>query len=449
MNNNQFFSREIEMSVIGQLMNYPDQFWNLEQIEEADFFIPEHKILFKITRDILIKNKTISLCLIFDQAKREEIPINISYITELSQMSSIEEDLSCYIRALKEKSACRKLFQLFNTAIQKFLKTTCSPDKILTKIQKDLDNINYNFQLDQSDNSTGAIKNIIYPSNTGCVLNKIEGSFKFKEMFDKDYECFIKTGFMSLDQKTSILENKNFVVIAARPSVGKTALALNMALNIAKHDYAVGFFSLEMSKDHILDRFISLLSKKSCEDIKRGKISKQDLDNIKTIVPKLSEMPIYIADSNYSSFKQMCIKAKIWKRHQNIGILFIDYLQLLSPDHERENRQTEIAEFSRSLKRLSNELNIPIVCLSQLSRKVEDRGDKKPLISDIRDSGQVEQDADVVILLNKRTKINQHEPSNEDVIELHIGKHRHGPTFSTLLKFEKYYGGFSDFVFEW
>lgn len=446
MSNNSFFSREIEMSVIGQFLNFSEQLENIDLVTEEDFFVAEHKILFRIVKDIFSKNLPMNLCLIFEEIRKKECLIRPSYITEISQISSVKEDLIFYLKILKEKSACRKLFQLFNNTIHNFSKSKIDSEKLFRKIQQDLEEINSYFYF-KKDNLITISEIIGYPNlNEKSVFHRIEKSFKHRKLTNQDYNEFIHTGFSSIDERTSILEDGNFIIIAARPALGKTALSLNLSLNICNSNTPIGFFSLEMSKQQIGERLISLLSKKSCDDLKRGRLTENEFQNVQDISHSLSKMPLYIGGSDFSSFNILCTQARKWKRDYKIKVLFIDYLQLLVLDKTIENRQNEIAEISRGLKRLSQELNLPIICLSQLSRKVEDRNDKRPVLSDIRDSGQVEQDADIIILLNHKS---YDEAQNEQIIELCIGKNRHGPIFSVFLTFDKCCGSFNELVSSW
>ncbi len=236
------------------------------------------------------------------------------------------------------------------------------------------------------------------------------------------------TGYQDIDSKGVILANGNFVIIAARPSIGKTALAIDIAINIAIHQRRrVGFLSLEMSAGQIVERIISNLTGVSGEKLQRGSLSEEEIFCIEEAGNTIRDSHLYICSDNQYKLNLIANQIRLLKRDDRVDVIFIDYLQLINSS-VGENRQNEIADISRTLRGLAAELNIPIVCLSQLSRKVEDRANKVPMLSDLRDSGQIEQDADVILFINRK--------ETSPNCEITVGKNRHGSVFSTVLQFD-------------
>ncbi|WP_194844577.1 DnaB helicase C-terminal domain-containing protein [Candidatus Clavichlamydia salmonicola] len=274
-------------------------------------------------------------------------------------------------------------------------------------------------------------------------IKEIELRWNYHNNHNKDYVSGITTGIDCLDKQAILLEPGNLIVIAARPSVGKTAFALNIAHHISVVlNGVVGFFSLEMSHQQIAERILSYCCEVSVEDLRRGNFSKEKLLSIKETEEFLLTKHFFICDKNISTIDQIIGKAEGLAKKYPLSIIFIDYLQLISAENKNENRQNEIANVSMQLKSLAKNLNIPVVCLSQLSRKVEDRTDKRPVMSDLRDSGQIEQDADAILLLYN--KDHHHSPNNNvNVMDVFLCKNRHGPTLSFRLNFTKSFGSFS------
>ena len=281
-------------------------------------------------------------------------------------------------------------------------------------------------------------------------LTKIEKivpeAYKYMmEMSDNDGSVTgVTTGFRDLDKHLSGLQNSDLVLLAARPSVGKTALGINMAVNAAVAGKNVAVFSLEMSKRQIVQRIISMQSKVELKNIISGDLSEEDWQLLFSRVDRLSELDMYIDDTPSISLTELRAKSKRLRQEHGVDLIVIDYLQLMTTDSKRvENRQQEISTISRGLKALAKELNVPVLALSQLSRKSEERSDKRPMLSDIRESGAIEQDADVVMMLYRDDYYNEDSEDQND-LEVIIGKHRNGPTGTVHLYFSKEYTLFHD-----
>ena len=270
------------------------------------------------------------------------------------------------------------------------------------------------------------------------------------------YLSGIPTGFTDLDKKTAGFQDTNVIIIAARPSMGKTALALSMAKNIAvTSKVPVGFFSLEMSAQEIALRLLCMEAKVSSHDVMMKKSSEQQRQKLTSASSKLYKSPIFIDDTPGLNPLELRAKARRLKSEHDIGIFFVDYLQLMSGTSNAENRQQEISMISRSLKATAKELKVPIVALSQLSRAPEQRGtkDRRPQLSDLRESGALEQDADVVLFIYRENMYDRYEEGyqqpREDAAEIIIGKQRNGPTGTINLTFLSEYARFESRTMEY
>jgi len=255
------------------------------------------------------------------------------------------------------------------------------------------------------------------------------------------------SGFRDLDRLTSGFQPGNLVIVAARPSMGKSALALCIAANMGvRHNIPVGLFTLEMSKSEVTQRLMCSEAKVESQRLRNGKLAQDDWPRLTAACDKLAKAPIYVDDTGLLNMMEVRSKARRLKaRHPNLGLIIVDYLQLLTPSHRRESdgRVQEVSEMSRSLKILARDLDVPIVALSQLSRAVEQRTDKRPILSDLRESGSIEQDADLVAFVYRDEYYNE-DSDQQGIAEVILAKHRNGPTDSIKLSFLKRYAKFSD-----
>lgn len=255
----------------------------------------------------------------------------------------------------------------------------------------------------------------------------------------------VPSGFRDLDRLTDGFQPGNLIIVAARPSVGKSALGLNVIANAAlRHKTPVGLFTLEMSRNEVVQRLISTEARVDSQAVRFSRLGQEDWTKLSPQWGALDAAPIYLDDSAMTTMLEMRMRAKKLKlREPNLGLLVVDYLQLMSSGQRADNRNQEISQISRQLKILARDLDVPIIAISQLSREVERRGDKRPILSDLRDSGSIEQDADLVMLLYRDEYYN---PDTEDigVAELNLAKHRNGPTDMVRLSFQKRYTKFGD-----
>jgi len=436
------FSEDAEKAILGILLTNSEKIYDLiYYIDEEDFYLPHHKILMRAVKNLFLKNNAIDILTVSSELKENDLlekAKGIDYLTYLTEIVPTTSNFSTYFEILKDKSLRRNLINLSNQIISEAYDISNETKILIDKIESEILKLT---EIDYKD------KFIILKELLLNIIDDIENRIKNNIKYSG-----LQTGFKMLDDITSGFEKGKLIVIAARPSMGKTTFALNLAANMAlNYDYNVGFFSLEMPAKDLGYKIISQVTKIPFEDIKRGNLQYSQMHDL---IDKISS--IYIKNlifddtSNITAFdiKQ---KARRLKVKKNIDIIFIDYLQIISPPKgvHLDNRNVIIGEISKSLKILAKELDIPIVVLSQLSRQVERREDKRPLLSDLRESGAIEQDADIVAFLHredyykKKTKEDE-KPQGKNVTEFIIEKHRNGRKGKILYEFFPEYSLFKE-----
>src|SRR5438093_1475107 len=275
-----------------------------------------------------------------------------------------------------------------------------------------------------------------------------------KETFDRLMKLYeegaevtgVPSGFRDIDRLTSGFQPGNLLILAARPSMGKSGLALNMAANLGvRSGIPVAMFTLEMSKSEVTQRLMCSEAKVESQRLRTGKLAQEDWSRLTAACDKLAKAPIYIDDSGSTTMMEIRSKSRRLKmREPNLGLVIVDYLQLMTSETRTENRVQEVSEISRNLKRLARDLDVPVLALSQLSRAVEQRHDKRPILSDLRESGSIEQDADLVFFIYRDEYYNAEETDAQGIAELHLAKHRNGPTGVVKLSFLKRFAKFAD-----
>ncbi|MBS3956881.1 MAG: replicative DNA helicase [Clostridiales bacterium] len=297
-----------------------------------------------------------------------------------------------------------------------------------------------------------AVTNKRISNNFRDIEDLLKRSFsQLEELFErKEHITGVPSGFRDLDKLLAGMHRGDLIILAARPSVGKTAFALNIAVNAAKAGASVALFSLEMSAEQLIQRVLCSEARINSQDVRTGRIKDHDWVNIHRAMGTLAELEIYVDDTPSISILEVRAKARRQLRNAKNGLVIVDYLQLMQPNHRRsENRQTEIAEISRGLKILAKELNVPVLALSQLSRAVEQRANKRPQLSDLRESGAIEQDADVVMFIDRNTDPRADDDDDrpgKGMAEIVVAKHRNGPTDTVRLVFHEPYTRFIDYT---
>ena len=412
------YNLEAEQSVLGSMLLSKDAiFTAVERLKADDFYKDSHQRIFELLLELHENREPVDLITVTEAMRSKKMLEQVggvTYLTTLTEIVPTAANISYYCDIVEEKSLIRKLIN------------TCS--KVLSMAYEAKDDVEG--LLDEAERMIFEI----------VQKRRVEGFFHIKDVllttFERIEELYnseggitgIPTGFPDLDEKTSGFQPSDLILIAARPSMGKTSFALNIAANAAiRHDIPVAIFSLEMSKEQLVQRLLCSESNVDSHRLRTGQLQDDDWPRLAQAMGPLSEAPIYIDDTPGISSLELMAKARRLKAEKGLGLIVIDYLQLMSGRANLENRQQEISEVSRSLKALARELSVPVVALSQLSRAPEVRADHRPILSDLRESGSQEQDSDLVAFLY-RDDYYDPETEKKNIAEVIIAKQRNGPT---------------------
>ncbi|MEW5758736.1 MAG: replicative DNA helicase [Candidatus Omnitrophota bacterium] len=425
---------EAEMAVLGSMLLEEDAVSiACEKLDAAFFYKDAHKKIFSSIISLYNKNKAIDLITLVDELKTKgELDVigGASYITELVNFVPSAANIEYYTQIVKEKSILRSLI---NNSNQIITEAYDKENNVLDLLDR-AESLIFEIASQKKDSSILLIKEII--------KNSIETIDRLYQK--KAHVTGIPTGFIDFDIKTAGLQDSDLIVIAARPSMGKSAFVINIAENAALTEkIPVAFFSLEMSKEQLVQRLLCSYAKIDAHKVRTGFLSTSDWPKLTQAASKLSEAPIFIDDTPAISVMELRAKARRLKSQYDIKLIILDYMQLMRGTQGIDNRQQEISEISRSLKALARELNVPVIAISQLSRAVESRTDHRPQLSDLRESGAIEQDADVVVLLLREEYYNPTE-ENQGLAEVILAKQRNGPVGSMNLVFIKEYTRFEN-----
>ena len=445
-------SKESEMMVLGCMLTSINSL-NIaaEALEETDFYYSEHRLIFHCLKEAYKADRPADVHLVAEELKRQEKLQSIGgvvYLTTLAQYAATSAYIEEYIKIVKDKAILRKMV----AAAQLIEKTTLEEPADVHGALDDAQKLF--FEIGQSSHS----KNGILVSD--ILRGKSSGSNQsFLKELEARQERFIKMGpeesaitgistqFIDLDKMINGLNNSHLIILAARPAMGKTALALNIAENVAfKSKIPVGVFSLEMTAEQLVHRIVCSQSEVESDKIRTGSLSPMEFHQVVEAVNEIQSHTLVIDDQPGLKITDLRARARRMKESYGIGFIVIDYLQLISgsgSSRTLESRQNEISEISRMLKTLARELDVPILCLSQLSRKVEERTGHRPMMSDLRESGSIEQDADIVMFLLRREYYDPHDRPGQ--AELIIAKNRHGSVGSVNFTYRKEIAQFANF----
>lgn len=416
---------EAEQSVLGAMLLNNDLIPDVVEILSVnDFYRKDHAAIYGIMVDLFNKNMPIDVVTVTDKLSLSGIIEKvggIQYIASLADMVPIASNARQYAAIVSEKSLQRRLIN----AAAEISATAYEPDGEVSDVLEMSEKIIFNIAQNRSLKSYVPVKDVL-----NDVFIKLENLYNSPESFSG-----IPTGFIDLDNKLSGLHKSDLILVASRPAMGKTAFMLNIAQYISiKKNIPVALFNLEMSKEQLVQRILSSEAKVENEKLKTGKLADQDWTKLASVLGPISEAPMYFDDSTDVSIASIRAKCRKMKLEKNIGLVIIDYLQLMQ-GKGKENRVQEVSEISRSLKLMARELDIPIIVGSQLSRAVESRNDKRPMLSDLRDSGAIEQDADIVMFLYREDYYNP-ETEFKNISEIIIAKHRNGSVGTIKLMFQ-------------
>ncbi len=435
-------SYDIEEAILGCMLSSKDNLLLcIDILEHDDFFFQDTKIIFESIKKTLQSGYPADVHIVANGLATDGLLDSIGGLERLNALcglSSKAHHAEEYCVILKNKRMLRDIITKATQSANKAYKDPVDAAILLDEVQRSFCSIDFCSQKDLGVTITDVI-NGKHMSDSQPYIDILQDRIaKHRANPDIPVITGIKTGYKDLDILISGLNNGNLIILSACTSVGKTALALNIAENVAcKNAIPVGIFSLEMTADQLVQRMICKYTNISVQDLVSGNITDLQLENVRAAISIIEESPIIIEDKGTPKIHELRSKARRLKACRGIKLLIIDYLTLIEPSSSRasDNRQVDVAQISRSLKLLARELNIPILCLAQLSRKVDDRPNKRPVVGDLRDSGAIEHDADVIIFLYRRDYYDKADRPGE--AELIVAKNRHGPIGSIFLRYNK------------
>ena len=415
---------EAEQAVLGSMLTDKDAVMlAVEKLKADNFYREDNKAVFEAIVNLYNKSEPIDLITVKDELTSMDLFDKIGgmeYLALLPDKVPTTANAQKYVNIVQEKAILRNLIKTANEIIELGYNGAEDVEDIMNGAEKKI------FDLIQNRNNTGyeAIKDVL-----------IESFTKLEELYNQKTRITgVPTGFADLDYQTAGLHNSDLVLLAARPAMGKTAFALNIAANAAlRAKVPVAIFSLEMSKEQLVNRILCSEAMVDSNKVRTGKLEEEDWNKLASVVGPLSDANIYVDDTPGISVMEIRTRCRKMKMEKNIGLIVIDYIQLVQGSNKKNgSREQEIAEISRSLKILAKELNVPVIALSQLSRAVEQRPDHRPMLSDLRESGSIEQDADIVMFLYRDDYYNK-DSEEKDISEVIIAKHRAGSTGTVKL----------------
>jgi replicative DNA helicase len=431
-------SKEAEQTLLGGLLQDQNAIPAVLEILQGDeFFIPSHRKIFRAIAELFSENQPVDLITVVERlrAKGElETVGGATYLAQLTERVVSAEHAVAYARLISDKAVLRRLIEISGKIAGWCYENPEKVDEVLDKAESSI------FSLSEAriQNSYFSIETIVKEN-----LILIE-SLKNRQ----DTVTGVPSGFTDLDRLTAGFQKGDLIIIAGRPGMGKTAFALNIARNVAiEENLPVAFFSLEMSKEQIGMRLMCMEARVDSQKLRTGFISQEECARIMATGQVFMHTPLFVDDQPAITPLELRAKARRIMAERGLGLVIIDYLQLMRIPDRVERREQEISEISRSLKALAKELNIPVIALSQLNRKVEERHDKRPQLSDLRESGAIEQDADVIIFLY-RDEVYNKDTSEKGIVEVLVRKQRNGPTGDLKLSFMGSYTRFENLAHE-
>ena len=410
-------SLEAEQSVIGSMIMDKEAIMTAGEILiEEDFYHKQYGILFESMLDLFNAGEPVDLITLQNKLKEKDVPAEISsleFVRDLVTSVPTSANVKYYANIVKEKAVLRKLIKTTQSIEDECYLGKESVEDILADTEKSI----FNLVQNRGGGDYVPIKQVVINA-----LDKIEKASK-----QKGSVTGIATGFVDLDYQMAGLQPSDLILIAARPSMGKTAFVLNIAQYVAIHSQqTTAIFSLEMSKEQLVNRMFSLESRVDAQKLRSGNLTDADWEMLIEGAGNVGRSKLIIDDTPGISISELRSKCRKYKMDQDLRLIIIDYLQLMSGSGRSESRQQEISEISRSLKALARELNVPVIALSQLSRAVEQRPDHRPMLSDLRESGAIEQDADVVMFIYRDDYYNK-DTDLKNISEIIVAKQRNGP----------------------
>ena len=427
-------SIEAEQAVIGSMLIDQEAIVIASEIVNVDdFYNKQYGILYEAMLELNNERKQVDIITLMNKVREKDVPedvVNLEYMRDIIAAVPTSANIRYYAGIVAEKATMRRLIRVAGEIENNCYDGKESLEYILDDTEKKV------FDIVQKRNTDEFV-----PIDK-VVLSAVEG-------IEAAYRAGgsitgVPTGFIDLDYMTSGLHGSELILIAARPAMGKTAFVLNIAQNMAfKQGKSVAIFSLEMGKDQLMNRLFALQGGIEAKHLRNGQLDDHEWDNLAEAASVIADSRLIIDDSAGITVQQLRSKCRKYKLEKGLDVIIIDYLQLMTGSGRTDSRQQEVSEISRSLKLLARELNIPVIALSQLSRAVESRPDKRPMMSDLRESGAIEQDADVVMFIYRDDYYNQ-DSSEKNISEIIIGKQRSGPTGTIKLWWDPEYTRFAN-----
>jgi replicative DNA helicase len=415
---------EAEQSVLGSLLIDRDAIIKIASfLKPEDFYLNANGLIYSAVLDLYNRREPTDMITLSDELTRRvqyDQAGGLAYLSSLLSAVPTAVHVEYYARIVERTATLRRLIDAGTQVVDIGFRDGIDTEEALDAAEKAIFDVSQHRQTKDW-------------TSMGEVLDKFFDQIDYLQQHRGDV-VGVATGYSDMDQMTGGLQRSDLIILAARPSMGKTSLALGMAYGAAVvHKRTVGIFSLEMSAEQLVQRILSMETGVDSHRLRLGQIDDNEWDRISRAFGRLSEAPIYVDDSSSSSIMDVRSKARRLQAEQGLDMIIVDYLQLMS-GRRTDNRVQEISEISRGLKQLARELNVPVVALSQLSRAVESRSDHRPMLSDLRESGSIEQDADIVMFIYREDKYEE-ESEKKGIAEIIIAKHRNGPVGSVNLRF--------------
>ena len=425
---------EAEQAVLGGVFLRNDIFHTLvDTITDEDFYSPVHRIIYQAFQELYRRREPVDLVTVAEylqtRGQLDEVGGTV-YLASLAESVASASNAVFHAQIVRDKSVRRRLIQTSSEILTSCFEAGEETESLLDQAEQQI------FSIAESKGKP------VFMSSKDLV----QRVFEQLEMRAGQGELVtgVPTGYTDFDRMTVGLQKSDLIILAARPSMGKTALALNMGMRAAiHHDIPVAVFSLEMSMDQLMMRLLGCHGRVDLSRLRSGYLNDEDWSKLYQAADELSKAPIFIDDTPALSTMEIRARSRRLKAEKGVGLIIVDYLQLMRSSHKSDSREQEISDISRNLKALAKELEVPVIALSQLNRKVEERSDKRPMISDLRESGAIEQDADVIVFIYRDAAYNKAEDNpNKNIAEIIIGKQRNGPVGALRLA---YFGQYTVF----
>lgn len=435
---------DAERNILGALLLDPEAVSiALEELRETDFYRDTHRIIFNAMVAVYQRNEPIDIITLTEQLQKNEEELDkiggAHYLAELAKMAPSSANIKYHIQMVREKAVLRRLIHTCSDIMSEAYDLNSEAEGVLSLAQQQIFEILKN----QKEKSYQAFKDILQPT-----IEELEHLHHRKDTG----LIGVPSGFKDLDRLTAGFQKGDLIILAGRPSMGKTAFCLNMARHAAVEGFPVGVFSLEMSAIQLVQRILCAEAKVDAQRLRTGRLTEKEFPDLVRKAGYIAEMPIYIDDTAGLDILKLSARARRMALERDIKLLIVDYLQLMdTPSSMRlDNRQQEISYISRSLKGLAKQLGVPVIALSQLSRAVEQRPDKRPMLSDLRESGAIEQDADLVMFVfREEFYLKDDDPRMAEVenkAEIIVGKHRNGAIGHINMTFTKQFAKFDNYI---